>query len=114
MPSLFTDIPADLPEELIQTIPQQAQRPHRADRLPRPLLTRGLLVRPRAARIRRAAERATRLRFEDEVIEMKPGSYLDSRRTGVIESSGPLRMSLRSGWRCFTTLGNHNWSVEPR
>ena len=52
-------------------------RPDRTNRIPRPCLTRRILVRPRSARVGLRAEGAARLRFEDRTIEMNPGDFVN-------------------------------------
>ena len=77
MPNLFADIPADLPDELLQTIlsgpnlriERIVSRGHAS--------SDGFWYEQERHEFVVLLKGAARLRFEDEVIEMKPGSYLN-------------------------------------
>lgn len=75
--NLFADIPADLPEELIQTI---LSRPNiRIERIVSHghASPDGFWYDQPQHEFVVLLQGAARLRFEDDLIEMKPGSYID-------------------------------------
>lgn len=44
---------------------------------------------------------AARLRFEDGIVEMMPGDFINIPAHKSIESNGPRRTSRPFGWRCI-------------
>lgn len=77
MPNLFADIPSELPDELVQSI---LSRPNiRIERIVSHghASPEGFWYDQPQHEFVLLLKGAARLRFEDEMVEMKPGSYLD-------------------------------------